>query len=275
MPRTAAEPPAAADRREVTRSELPRSIQRIEEAAEYSFKVTVTGSDEALAVEVRDLPPAKVSPQIGKERPQNWVADRWFGNRMVPHVLLVACRESEKEAKKGDGDVRLEFVVPDKSEKEAKETYVFRSRGLAEDVYVLSALGMQKQFAKWLAKAVPDSKEVQPLKPREERPARDEPGAAELAAAEKPPDEWKPVLTAANAKYNEQRPELMKRFGGSFLFYPRLRERDWAAFRRGDQLISGTADLMFYVTFRVEFQQDKDGKWHYVRTQASEEFKGE
>jgi hypothetical protein len=260
QPLTAGEP----SREGVTRSEVPASVQRIERAAEYSFKVTVEGSDEEVSVEVRELPPAKVSPQIKREKPRHWVADHWFGHRMVPHVLLVACREPEK------GSVRLEFSLGSKEGKE-RETYVMRSAGLTEDVYILSSLGMREQFAKWLAKAVPDSKEVQQLKP-------DKSVAADGKEV-KFTDELKPILAAANAKYNEQRPELMKRFGGSFLFYPRRRERegDWAISRAGDRLIFETrcADRMMYATFRLEFEQDKPGTWNYVRTLALEEFKGE
>jgi hypothetical protein len=263
---SAAEPLAPASKDGVTQREVPESIQRIERAVEYSLKVTVKGSDEEVSVAIRDLPPAKISPQIKKEKPRQWVADHWYGHRMVPHVLLQACGEPAK------GSVQVELSLAGEGDKGKKEIYVMRSAGLAADVYLVSALGMQKQFAQWLAKAVPDSKEVQPLKPDGERPIAE-------GKDVKLTDELKPVLAAATDKYNEQRPELLKRFGGSFLFYPlrKEKERDWAIVRIGDKLVFETscADRMFYATFRLEFQQAKDGKWQYVRTLAAEEFKGE
>jgi hypothetical protein len=180
------------------------------------------------------------------------------GWRVVPYVLPFATGAN------GKGQVTLSFEFPGQ-----KEPTVLRSLGLTEDVYLLRVFGDEKESKKWLEKVVPESKLVFPW------PAKGPPPVGERL--EKVPPELAAVVKLATDAYAAKRPELMRRFGTSLLYYPPASEKRWAVTVGKDALWleSGCADRMYVACFRVELQKTKQGAWEVTRIFAKEFFKGE
>jgi hypothetical protein len=182
----------------------------------------------------------------------------WGGWRIVPHLLPLAT------AAHGKGDVTLSFEFPG-----LKDAIVLRSRGLAEDVYLLRALGGEMEAAKWLDKVVPTSKLVIAWLPKEP-----EQTGERLEAV---PPELVAAMKLGMEAYEAKRPELIRRFNKSLLYYPPKTTKSWAVSSEKDTLwlTTGCSDRMYAARFRVELRKNEKGEWEVVRILAKEYFKGE
>jgi hypothetical protein len=187
------------------------------------------------------------------------------GWRVMPYVLPFAT------AADGKGQVKLSFEFPGQ-----KEPTMLRSAGLTEDVYLLRLFGDEKESKKWLDKVVPESKLVVPWPEKdahlwdwEPKPVGDR--------LEKVPPKLAAAVKLGTDAYAANRPELMRRFGQSLLYYPLAPEQRWAVTVGKDALWleTGCADRMFAAFFRVELQKTKKGEWEVIRIFAKEVFKGE
>jgi len=230
----AADPPPTA---------VQTAVARIEKATEYTLKVAIPGGGE------------KVVPFVAKTDKED---TSWAGWRVVPYLLAIAT------ATHGKGEVRLSFEFPGQ-----KEPLVLRSKGLAEDVYLLRAFGREQEAAKWLDTVAPQSKLVVPW-PKDEP---DEVGER----LEKVPDELVAAVRLGVRSYEAKRPELIRRFNTSYLYYPPTVARDWSVFAGKDRLwiVTGCHDRMYAARFRVELKKTATGEWEVTRILAKEFFKGE
>jgi hypothetical protein len=216
----------------------------IHEADEYTFKVTAPG----------------VETVVRCRQTTNGEDTSWGGWRIVPYVLPIATTAS------GKGEVRVTFEFPGR-----KEPIVLRSRGLAEDVYLLKHLcGDKAAVDKWLDKVVPPSKTVV---------AWPENKAHEYGEfLEKVPAELAAAIKLGQDAYDAKRPELVRRLKDSFLFYaPAATMRAWQVSTGKNTLAieSGSADRMYFSRIRVELRKTDKGQWEVARIVAGEFFKGE
>jgi hypothetical protein len=181
----------------------------------------------------------------------------WSGWRVVPYLLPLTTRAD------GTGEVKLSFEFPGR-----KDPIVLHSMGLAEDVYLLRTLGIATEAAKWLDKQVPTSKLVSqwPADAPEEVGERLDKVPAELAAAVK----------LGQEAYEAKRPELIRRFGRSLLYYPPMTEKRWVVSTGKNTLWldTGCHDRMYAARFRVELRKTDKG-WEVASILATEFFKGE
>ena len=126
-----------------------------------------------------------------------------------------------------------------------------------------------KAATKWLERAAPDSKIVAEL------------AELEPKAAGKGLEKLSPELAAAvklgKAEYEAKRPELIRRFNKSFLFYPAAETKDWKVTADKDSLWieTGCHDRMYFARLRVEMRKSDKGEWEVARVMAGEFFKGE
>lgn len=182
----------------------------------------------------------------------------WGGWRIVPYLLPIATTAS------GKGKVTTTFEFPGR-----KEPVVLRSKGLAEDVYLLKHLGGEEAAAKWLDQVAPTTKTVVAWPEHEvwTRGEYLEAVPAELAAAVK----------LGQDAYDAKRPELVRRLKQSFLFYPPATAKDWSVSTGKDTLAieTGTSDKMYFSRVRVELRKTDKGNWEVSRIVAGEFFKGE
>lgn len=159
---------------------------------------------------------------------------------------------------------------------ETGHKFTLRTRGLADDLYVVRILQLHKPFAKWHKKACagvknsPDVVVGRPHQPSKGAVAFDRVPAYLLSA-----------VAAAAVKYEEKRPELSLRVREeeSCLYFPPAGESPWRVTRDGDKLFVRTwcVDRMYAATFEVEFRKvgNGDAEWEYVRLRGEEHFKGE
>jgi hypothetical protein len=226
-------------------TEVERVVARIGEAKEYTIRVSIPGGGESV---------------MRFQSKESNEGATWAGWRVVPYLLPKAIPVDGK----GRGQVTLTFEFPGR-----KEPIVFKSKGLAEDIYLLRSLVAEKDYAKWLATVAPDSKLVSAW-PRNDRDVVGEPlkvMPAELAAAVK----------LGRDAYDAKRPELIRRFNQSYLYYPPAATKDWSVFAGKDALTlqMGCSDLMYAARFRVELKKTSKGGWEVSRILAEEFFKGE
>jgi hypothetical protein len=182
----------------------------------------------------------------------------WGGWRIVPYLLPIATTAS------GKGQVTMTFEFPGR-----KEPVVLRSRGLAEDVYLLKHLGGAEAAVKWLDKVVPTSKTIAAW-PENEVWTRYE-------YLDKVPAELAAAVKLGQDAYDAKRPELVRRLKHSFLFYPPATAKDWQVSTGKDTLAieTGTSDKMYFSRVRVELRKTDKGDWEVSRIVAGEFFKGE
>jgi hypothetical protein len=183
----------------------------------------------------------------------------WGGWRIVPYILPIATTAS------GKGEVTMTFEFPGR-----KEPVVLRSRGLAEDVYLLKHLGGEEAAAKWLDQVAPTSKTVVAW-PENEVWTRYE-------YLEKVPAELAAAVKLGQDAYDAKRPELVRRLKHSFLFYaPATMMRDWQVSTGKNTLAieTGSSDKMYFSRVRVEMRKTDKGEWEVARIVAGEFFKGE
>jgi hypothetical protein len=157
---------------------------------------------------------------------------------------------------------------------ETDEEITLRTAGLAEDFYLVHILGLQKPFAKWLARArggVKPSPDVA-VGPRRER-------TKDAKAIDAVPPYLLGAVGAAAVKYEEKRAELFLRVRRhSHLYFPPAEKTQWRVIRDGDRLFveTGCSDRMYFAVFDIEFRKvGGDGEWEYVRMSCEERFKGE
>ena len=164
----------------------------------------------------------------------------------------------------GKGEVRVSFQFPGR-----KEPVVLRSKGLAEDVYLLRHFGGEEQAAKWLDKMVPTSKTVV-VWPEDKAWTYAE-------ALEKVPAELAAAIKLGQDAYDAKRPELTRRINKSFLYYAPASAKQWSVSTGKDSLAieTGSADKMYHSRVRVELRKTDKGEWEVSRIVAGEFFKGE
>jgi hypothetical protein len=223
----------------------PRDLvaQLIRKADEYTMTVSAPG----------------VEKVIRCQQKTNGDDTSWGGWRIVPYVLPIATTAS------GTGQVQVSFEFPGR-----KEIIVLRSKGLAEDVYLLKHLGGEEKAAKWLDKVVPTSKTVVAW-PENEVWAKSE-------HLEKVPAELAAAVKLGQDAYDAKRPELIRRLKDSFLFYaPAATMRDWKVSTGKNTLAieTGSSDQMYFSRVRVELRKTDKGEWEVSRIVAGEFFKGE
>ncbi|MBA4065849.1 MAG: hypothetical protein C0501_19450 [Isosphaera sp.] len=178
--------------------------------------------------------------------------------------VLVPSFVRRTTAATGAGEVRLTFTFPGRP-----GPVVLRSKGLAEDVYLLRHLGGERQAAKWLDAAVPASKLVVrwPDDHPWGRPEYRDPPAG-LAAA----------VALGKAAYDAKRPELVRRITrDSLLLLPPAAAAHWDASFTADTLTLDTrwSDRMYFALVRVELRKTAKGEWEVTRVLADEILKGE
>ena len=182
----------------------------------------------------------------------------WGGWRIVPYILPIATTAS------GTGQVQVSFEFPGR-----KELIVLRSKGLAEDVYLLRHLGGEEKAAKWLDQVVPTSKMVVAW------PADK---AWVYGKEEKEvPAELRAVVKLGQDAYDARRPELTRRLTKSFLYHAPAAEMGWTV-STGKNTLSietGSVDKMYHSRIRVELRKTEKGDWEVSRIVAGEFFKGE
>lgn len=157
-----------------------------------------------------------------------------------------------------------------------KDEYTLRSVGPAEDLYAVAILSTEKSFPKLVKKVTDAAKDTADVTVGQfELPK----GAKQLDPL---PGYLLPQVAAAAMKYEEKRPELLRRIrnDGSHLFFPSAGRASWAVHRDGDRLFvsTGCHDRMYAASFQFEFKKKAgggDGEWEYVRTRAYHYFKGE
>src|SRR5262245_16107311 len=216
--------------------------QLISKADDYTFKVTAPG----------------VENVVRCRQTTNGENTSWGGWRIVPYVLPIATTAS------GQGQVRVSFEFPGR-----KEPVVLRSKGLAEDVYLLRHIGGEEQAAKWLDKVVPTTKTfvAWPRDKAWEYSKEEKNVPAELAAA----------IKLGQAAYDSKRPELTRRLTKSFLYHAPAAEMGWSVSTGKDTLAieTGSVDKMYHSRVRVELRKTDKGEWEVARVVAGEFWKGE
>lgn len=219
---------------------------RIHEAKEYTLRVSA--------------PDAKDKLIRFRYRGDNdgAAAGNWIGWRVVPYSLPASTTGI------GAGRVTLAFDFPGE-----KKPVVLRSRGPAEDIYLLRVLVGEAAVEKWLGKNVPASKLVAPLSEEEPRD-----GAERL---EKVPPGLAAAVALGKEAYEAARPELVRRFNKSFLHYPPAAKARWSVSAGKDMLRLDTwcSDRMYYARLRVELRKTPAGAWEVTRVRGGEFFKGE
>ncbi|HJZ55479.1 MAG TPA: hypothetical protein VKE74_10995 [Gemmataceae bacterium] len=228
----------------------PTSIEavatRIHNAEEYTLRVSIPDTKE----------------QVFRFRYQGnndtVSRDNWTGWRVVPYLLPLAT------APDGKGQVVLAFEFPGEN-----RPLVLRSKGPADDIYLVRALGLNPAAKRWLGKQEPESPTV--VKWSEKEPELDgEP-------LKKIPLELAAPVKLGKAAYEARRPELVRRFNRSYLYYPAAETARWSvtAGKGVVYLETGCSDLMYYARFRVELRKTLKGEWEVTRILALEAFKGE
>jgi len=89
--------------------------------------------------------------------------------------------------------------------------------------------------------------------------------------------EYADAMTAAKKAYDARRPGLIRKFSGSWLYYPAVGDARWSLHKKGDSLVAATgcSDLMYYAAFYIEMKKDERGRWIPVKISGFEGFKGE
>jgi hypothetical protein len=228
----------------VTEEQKPVNLvdQLISKADEYTMTVKAPG--------VENVVPCKRETD-GKDT-------SWGGWRIVPYVLPIATTAS------GKGQVTVTFEFPGR-----KDPVVLRSKGLAEDVYLLKHFVGKEKAAKWLDKVVPASKTIAAW-PENEVWTRYE-------YLEKVPAELAAAVKLGQDAYDAKRPELVRRLNESFLFYPPATTKDWQVSTGKNTLAieTSSSDKMYFSRVRVELRKTDKGDWEVSRIVAGEFFKGE
>ena len=216
--------------------------QFISEADEYTLTVKAPGVEKVIRCQQRT----------------NGEDTSWGGWRIVPYLIPTATTAS------GKGQVTVTFEFPGR-----QEPVVLRSKGLAEDVYLLKHLGAEEQAAKWLDKMVPTSKTVVAW-PEDKAWIYGE-------ALDKVPAELAAAVKIGRDAYDAKRPELTRRFNKSFLYFAPAAAKDWRVSTGKDTLAieTGAADKMYFSRVRVELRKTDKGGWEVARIVAGEFFKGE
>src|SRR5262245_16356499 len=222
-------------------------LRHIGRAEEYTLRVSIPGGGE----------------HVMKFRQQaNGEGTTWGGWRIVPYLIPIAIPADGK----GKGQVTLTLEFPGR-----KEPIVLTSRGLAEDVYLLRQCVPEadKAAAKWLEKVAPDSKLVAAWPEKEPRPVGEE--------LKKVPPELAAAVKLGQDAYEAKRPEMIRRFNKSFLFYPPSSGKDWTVTAGKDTLAleTGCHDRMYYARLRVEMRKTDTGAWEVTRILAGEFWKGD
>ena len=219
----------------------------IRKSEEDELRVAVPGGEEQVT---------KFRAQEDRE------GNTWSGWRIIPYIIPIAIPADGK----GKGQVTLTLEFPGR-----KDPIVLRSRGLAEDVYLLRHLVPEtdKAAAKWLEKVAPDSKIVAAWPEQEPKAAGKD--------LEKLPPELAAAVKLGKDAYEAKRPELIRRFNKSFLFYPAPETKDWKVTADKDALWleTGCHDQMYFARLRVEMRKTDKGAWEVIRVLAGEFFKGE
>jgi hypothetical protein len=220
------------------------AVNAISDAKEYTMRISAPGVEKTVTFRKGMTAAANDST--------------WSGWRIVPYLLPLTTRAD------GTGEVKLSFEFPGR-----KDAIVLHSRGLAEDVYLLRTLGGEADAAKWLDKKVPTSKLVS------QWPA-DAP--AEVGERlKKVPEELAAAVKLGQDAYEANRPELIRRFARSLLYYPPMTEKRWdvSTGKNTLWLDTGCHDRMFAARFRVELRKTDKGLWEVASIYATEFFKGE
>lgn len=218
---------------------------KIHHTRQYTLRVSVPGGTE------------QVYPFRYEGDNDGATGNNWGGWRIVPSVIR------STTAADGKGLVILAFDFPGE-----KEPSVLRAKGPAEDVYLLRSLGIG-WWARWFDDVVGLSKAVVTW-PKGEGGPREE-------GLEKVPPELAAAVKLGKQAYEAKRPELIRRFSRSFLYYPAATEARWdvRSAKGTVWLDTGCHDRMYHARFRVELRQAADGSWDVIRILANEEFKGE
>jgi hypothetical protein len=253
----------------------PKALDAMEAADAYSLEVAVKGVDGVAHLQIKDIH-ADYSPVFKKLAADQWVADASYtGRKLIPLVLSNACGGPER------GSVRVTVYLDGR-----KEGSAFRSRGLAEDFYILQHLPVKEMFRDWLKKTVPTSADVLlsrqnlllPPPHAEETSEAFQQAQARRQKAHKVDisAELEPAVTLARAKYDERRDELIGRLSHSLLFYPESKDLKWSCERDGDHVFvsASCSDGWAGASFTVELER-ADGEWQYRRLLGSEVFKGD
>jgi len=220
-------------------------VARIGAAKEYTLRVSIPGGGESVT---------RFKSETNNE------GNTWAGWHVVPYLLPIAVPRNGQ----GRGQVALRFEFPG-----WKEPIVLQSKGVAEDIYLLRSLTGAKEAAKWIEKTAPDSKLVVAW------PKNDPDVAGELLKTA--PAELAAAVKLGQDAYDAKRPELIRRFNQSYLYYPPAATKDWSVYAGKDALTlqMGCSDLMYFARFRVELKKTAAGPWEVTRILAGEFFKGE
>jgi hypothetical protein len=221
------------------------ALSRISKSREYTMRISIPGGGEHVM---------KFKAQDDGE------GTTWGGWRIVPNLIPKAIPDDGR----GKGQVTLTLEFPGQ-----KDSIVLKSRGPAEDIYLLRTCVPEKDSAKLIEKMTPDSKLVVAWPEKEPELA--------VEPLKKVPDELAAAVKLGNDAYEARRPELIRRFSSSFLFYPPTAAKDWTVRVGKDRLWldTGCHDRMYAAHFRVELRKTDKGEWEIARILAKEYFKGD
>ncbi len=231
-------------------------------AGEYTVDFTIDGVKETARLRVEDKPDRLFFRRTAMGE---WLVGPWSGSRVIPLILSTTCAGTP------GGAVRAVVRLL------GRPAYTLRTRGLAEDLYLLRCLPVGERFADWVKKVTPAASPDVLVFNERRAASRGFEEAKKKAADARPVEmtkELAPAAALAAEEYARRRAELITRLGGSYLFYPKSPR--WALWRDGDALFAtaGCHDRMYHARFTVELK--RDGKtWKFVRLLAEESFKGE
>lgn len=146
---------------------------------------------------------------------------------------------------------------------------VYHSRALPEAVFAIQTSRIPAKD-EWLAVLVPDSNTTQPWSECPDDIRRAQPLVRDSALA-------RDIVAAAKPLYESHRPEFIKRYCRSLLFYGEADSVMWTVTQSQGNVLAtaGCSDRMYFAQFGFMFKQNKTADWECTAIYGGEFFKGE